>query len=137
MNDGHDYRDNNGSLHCVNCGGYESAVADVHCNVIQRDYPEFKLCIPADLATACQEPQDAKREADVQAWLNFMRDQQHYGFPKSSGIPETARAILDMVPERKTPQITEKQQQIGENIARAVKNLSHFEARLGASRYQP
>jgi hypothetical protein len=59
-----------------------------------------------------------------------------YGFPKSSGIPSTARAILDMVPERKVapPKPADPR---AEGIARAVANLSHSEKRLGASRFQP
>jgi hypothetical protein len=60
-----------------------------------------------------------------------------YGFPKSSGIPSTARAILDMVPERKTPPATPKQQEQAAGVARAVANLSNHEKRLGASRFQP
>lgn len=69
------------------------------------------------------------------AWNNLMR-QAMSGGPQG-GIPSTARAILDLVPGKRTPVLTERQQQQAEGIARALKNLSHYEHRLGASRYQP
>jgi hypothetical protein len=59
-------------------------------------------------------------------------------FPKSSGIPSTARAILDIVPERKTPPVTPAQQQQGEGVARAVNRLNGgYEPRMGFHEYHP
>jgi hypothetical protein len=47
-----------------------------------------------------------------------------YGFPKSSGIPATARAILNMVPERKVAPLTDKQQAAADGVGRAVRALT-------------
>jgi hypothetical protein len=54
-----------------------------------------------------------------------------------SGIPATARAIMNIVPERKVPSLTDKQQQQAEGVARAVRNLSQVEHRVGAARWEP
>lgn len=46
-----------------------------------------------------------------------------YGLPKSSGIPETARAIMNIVPEKKVVPLTPKQEEQAQGVARAVENL--------------
>lgn len=61
--------------------------------------------------------------------LVWIDEQQDWGMVRmtgspSSGIPSTARAIMDLVPEKKTPPLTEKQQAAAEGVARAVQNLS-------------
>lgn len=45
-----------------------------------------------------------------------------YGLPKSSGIPETARAILNIIPEKKVVATPEQKAQ-ADNIDRAVRNI--------------
>jgi hypothetical protein len=44
---------------------------------------------------------------------------------------------MNIVPERKVPSLTDKQQQQAEGVARAVRNLSQVEHRVGAARWEP
>jgi hypothetical protein len=59
------------------------------------------------------------------------------GFNASRGLPATARAIMNIVPERKVPPLSDKQQQQASGLARAVANLNQHEPRCGSSRWVP
>jgi hypothetical protein len=88
----------------------------------------------------CQEPQppyksfiDDWRESYIAvlktlraaAWVPVM--------PPDNTVPDSARQIYDMG----RPKLNDRQRDQADGVARAVGNLSHFEPRLGAARFQP